>query len=89
MTQFEEKAFVALTEALNEAGITWEDTTWGNDLTASVGIGDDLWVYVPNSEYLDHDEEMFSHYTVIDEDSNHVFDALNVCTIVNFLKDSM
>ena len=38
MTNHEQRAFEALTVKLNEAGYTYEDTSWGNDATASISV---------------------------------------------------
>jgi hypothetical protein len=38
MTRYEETEFNKLTALLKESGIEYEDTTWGNDATASISI---------------------------------------------------
>ena len=38
MTKYEETEFNKLTTLLKESGIEYEDTTWGNDATASISI---------------------------------------------------
>jgi hypothetical protein len=38
MTRYEEIEFNKLTALLKESGIEYEDTTWGNDATASISV---------------------------------------------------
>ena len=87
MTKYEKTAFDMLTKALDGAEIHWVDTTWGNDVTASVGIGEEpqLWVYVPNAMVDDIDNEEFSHFAVCNEDGDILSTMYNVPDVVSFL----
>ena len=38
MTNKEQKNYDDMSNALREAGISFEDTTWGNDVTASISV---------------------------------------------------
>ena len=69
MTYREQKNYDDMSNALREAGISFEDTTWGNDVTASISVllprvaefldGRPHWleeefqIYIPNSDVQD------------------------------------
>ena len=38
MTNYEQKAYDALAMKLTEAGYAYENTSWGNDATASISV---------------------------------------------------
>lgn len=38
MTSTEQRNYDSMANALREAGVAFEDTTWGNDVTASISV---------------------------------------------------
>ena len=74
MTNREQKNYDDMSSALREAGVAFEDTTYGNDLTASISVllstGSGLYfeeefqIYIPNSDTFDPENEEFNTFTV-------------------------
>ena len=74
MTNREQKNYDDMSSALREAGVVFEDTTYGNDLTASISVllstGSGLYfeeefqIYIPNSDTFDPENEEFNTFTV-------------------------
>ena len=88
MTNYEQRAYDALAMKLTEAGYIYENTSWGNDATASISVTctriieseiDEVQVYefqiyIPNCDYWDPDNEYFNTYALTDEMTGHTFD---------------
>lgn len=93
MTKYEKIAHETLMEVLTKAEINCVDTTWGNDVTASVGVGvpetDALWIYVPNAMVDDIDNEEFSTFSVCNEDGDILFTSHNIPDVVEFISRKM
>ena len=63
-----------MSSALREAGVDFEDTTYGNDLTASISVllprvrapwlEEEFQIYIPNSDTFDPENEEFNTFTV-------------------------
>ena len=74
MTYREQINYDDMSSALREAGISFEDTTWGNDVTASISVlldtgsglhfEEEFQIYVPNSDTFDPENECFNTFAV-------------------------
>ena len=74
MTNREQKNYDDMSNALREAGVAFEDTTYGNDLTASISVllstgsglcfEEEFQIYIPNSDTFDPKNEEFNTFTV-------------------------
>jgi len=74
MTNREQKNYDDMSNALREAGVAFEDTTYGNDLTASISVllntgsglyfDEEFQIYIPNSDNFDPPNEEFNTFTV-------------------------
>ena len=74
MTYREQKNYDDMSSVLREAGVEFEDTTYGNDLTASISVllprvhtpwlEEEFQIYIPNSDTFDPENEEFNTFTV-------------------------
>jgi len=74
MTNTEQRNYDDMSNALREAGVAFEDTTWGNGLTASISVllprvhtpwlEEEFQIYIPNSDTFDPGNEEFNTFTV-------------------------
>ena len=98
MTNHEQRAFEALTVKLNEAGYTYEDTSWGNDATASISVtcqrlvGEEVEVYefqiyIPNSDIFDPENECYNTYTCAEEGLNIINNFYRPEDLIEHIQD--
>ena len=74
MTYREQKNYDDMSSALREAGVSFEDTTYGNDVTASISVlldtgsglhfEEEFQIYIPNSDTFDPENECFNTFAV-------------------------
>jgi hypothetical protein len=74
MTYREQKNYDDMSSALREAGVSFEDTTYGNDVTASISVlldtgsglhfEEEFQIYIPNSDTFDPENEEFNTFSV-------------------------
>jgi|TARA_R110000803_G_scaffold69073_2_gene131286 hypothetical protein len=74
MTYREQINYDDMSSALREAGVSFEDTTWGNDVTASISVlldtgcglhfEEEFQIYIPNSDTFDPENECFNTFAV-------------------------
>ena len=74
MTNREQKNYNDMSSALREAGVSFEDTTYGNDITASISVllprvhttwlEEEFQIYIPNSDTFDPENEEFNTFSV-------------------------
>ena len=99
MTNHEQKAYEAMALQLTEAGYSYENVTYGNDVTASISvtcariIGEEVQVleftiFIPNCDYFDPDNEYFNTYALTDEMTGHTFDFDRADEVVEHIQDS-
>jgi hypothetical protein len=102
MTRYEEIEFNKLTALLKESGIEYEDTTWGNDATASISVllprvaefldGRPHWleeefqIYIPNSHEHDAENEKYNTFAVTLIEQGHTTDFRRAEEVMEYLK---
>jgi hypothetical protein len=74
MNNREQKNYDDMSSALREAGVSFEDTTYGNDVTASISVlietgsglhfEEEFQIYIPNSDTFDPENEEFNTFSV-------------------------
>ena len=74
MTNREQINYDDMSSALREAGVSFEDTTSGNDVTASISVlldtgsglhfEEEFQIYIPNSDTFDPENEEFNTFSV-------------------------
>ena len=103
MTNKEQKNYDDMSNALREAGISFEDTTWGNDVTASISVllersaefednsskfwDEEFQIYIPNSDNQDPPNEEFNTFAVTLIEQGHTIDFRRVEEVVEYLQD--
>jgi hypothetical protein len=103
MTYKEQKNYDDMSSALREAGISFEDTTWGNDVTASISVllersaefednsskfwDEEFQIYIPNSDNQDPPNEEFNTFAVTLIEQGHTIDFRRVEEVVEYLQD--
>ena len=103
MTYKEQKNYDDMSNALREAGISFEDTTWGNDVTASISVllersaefednsnkfwDEEFQIYIPNSDNQDPPNEEFNTFAVTLIEQGHTIDFRRVEEVVEYLQD--
>ena len=103
MTSHEQRAYDALAMKLTEAGYAYENTSWGNDATASISVTcmrvetfpDEIdkvvkyefQIYIPNCDYFDPDNEYFNTYAVTEEGGNITLDFNQADSVVEHIQD--
>ena len=102
MTSREQKNYNDMSNALREAGVDFEDTTYGNDLTASISvlmereqvfedIHDVFWyeefqIYIPNSDNQDPSNEEFNTFSVTLIEQGRTVDFRRPEEVVDYLQ---
>ena len=102
MTSREQKNYDDMSNALREAGVDFEDTTYGNDLTASISvlmereqvfedIHDVFWyeefqIYIPNSDNQDPSNEEFNTFSVTLIEQGRTVDFRRPEEVVDYLQ---
>ena len=102
MTNTEQRNYDSMANALCEAGVDFEDTTYGNDLTASISvlmereqvfedIHDVFWyeefqIYIPNSDTFDPENEEFNTFSVTLIEQGRTADFRRVEEVIDYLK---
>ena len=103
MTYKEQKNYDDMSNALREAGISFEDTTWGNDATASISVllersaefednsskfwDEEFQIYIPNSDNQDPPNEEFNTFAVTLIEQGHTIDFRRVEEVIEYLQD--
>jgi hypothetical protein len=103
MTYKEQKNYDDMSNALREAGISFEDTTWGNDATASISVllersaefednsskfwDEEFQIYIPNSDNQDPPNEEFNTFAVTLIEQGYTIDFRRVEEVVEYLQD--
>ena len=102
MTSYEQRAYDALAMKLTEAGYAYENTSWGNDATASISVACtrvvisevedevqqfEFQIYIPNCDYFDPDNEYFNTYAVTEEGGNITLDFNQADSVVEHIQD--
>jgi hypothetical protein len=103
MTSREQKNYDNMSTALTKAGISHEDTTWGNDLTASISVliersaefkdnsnkfwDEEFQIYVPNSDIQDPENECFNTFAVTLIEQGYTIDFRRVEEVIEYLQD--
>jgi len=98
MTSYEQRAYDALAMKLTEAGYAYENTSYGNDATASLSITCtrvidqevqefEFQIYIPNCNYFDPDNEFFNTYAVTEEGGNITLDFNQADEVVEHIQD--
>ena len=98
MTSYEQRAYDALAMKLTEAGYSYENTSYGNDATASISItctrlvGEEVQefefqIYIPNCDYFDPDNEFFNTYTCAEEGLNIIHNFYRPEDLVEHIQD--
>ncbi len=98
MTNHEQRAYEAIALQLTEAGYSYENVTYGNDVTASISVtctrvidGEvqefNFTVFIPNCDYFDPDNEFFDTYAVNLESTGHTFDFNRADEVVEYIQE--
>ena len=96
MTYKEQKNYDDMSSALREAGVSFEDTTYGNDLTASISVlldtGSGLYfeeefqIYIPNSDTFDPENEEFNTFSVTMLEQGRTVDFRRTEEVIDYLQ---
>ena len=96
MTNREQKNYNDMSNALREAGVAFEDTTYGNDLTASISVllstGSGLYfeeefqIYIPNSDNFDPPNEEFNTFSVTMIEQGRTVDFSRAEEVIDYLQ---
>ena len=97
MTYKEQKNYDDMSSALREAGVSFEDTTYGNDLTASISVlldtGSGLYfeeefqIYIPNSDTFDPENEEFNTFSVTMLEQGRTVDFRRTEEVIDYLQE--
>ncbi len=103
MTNKEQKNYVDMCDALCEAGVSFEDTTYGNDLTASISVllphvgefldggqhnlDEEFQIYIPNSDTFDPENEEFNTFSVTMIEQGETTDFRRVEEVIEYLQE--
>jgi len=103
MTYREQINYDDMSSALREAGVSFEDTTWGNDVTASISVliersaefednsnkfwDEEFQIYIPNSDIQDPENEEFNTFAVTLIEQGHTIDFRRVEEVIEYLQD--
>ena len=99
MTNHEQRAYDALAMKLTEAGYSYQNTSWGNDATASLSVtctrlvGDiveefEFQIYIPNSDTFDPENECYNTYTCAEQGINIINDFYRPEDLIEHIQDS-
>jgi hypothetical protein len=96
MTYREQKNYDDMSNALREAGVSFEDTTWGNDATASISVllprvhtswlEEEFQIYIPNSDTFDPGNEEFNTFSVTLIEQGRTVDFRRPEEVVDYLQ---
>ncbi len=96
MTYREQKNYDDMSSALREAGVSFEDTTYGNDLTASISVlldtgsglhfEEEFQIYIPNSDTFDPENECFNTFAVTLIEQGRTCDFRRPEEVVDYLQ---
>ena len=100
MTYREQINYDNMSSALREAGVAFEDTTYGNDVTASIsvlldtGFGpkflvpfeEEFQIYIPNSDTFDPENECFNTFSVTLIEQGRTVDFRRPEEVVEYLQ---
>ena len=99
MTNREQKNYDDMSNALREAGIAFEDTTYGNDLTASISVlldtgnfsgegllNEEFQIYIPNSDNQDPPNEEFNTFAVTMIEQGRTVDFRQPEEVIDYLQ---
>ena len=98
MTSTEQRNYDSMANALCEAGVAFEDTTWGNDVTASISVLLDtssIWgefeeefqIYIPNSDTFDPENECFNTFAVTLIEQGRTVDFRRPEEVIEYLQE--
>lgn len=99
MTYREQKNYDDMSSALREAGVSFEDTTYGNDITASISVlldtgnfsgegllGEEFQIYIPNSDTFDPENECFNTFSVTLLEQGRTVDFRRPEEVIDYLQ---
>ena len=102
MTYKEQKNYDDMSSALREAGVSFEDTTYGNDLTASISVllphvgefldggqhnlDEEFQIYIPNSDTFDPENEEFNTFSVTMLEQGRTVDFRRTEEVIEYLQ---
>ena len=102
MTYREQQNYDDMAKALREAGVAFEDTTWGNDVTASISVlldtgggvhfqdssfEEEFQIYIPNSDIQDPQNECFNTFAVTLIEQGRTVDFKRPKEVIDYLRD--
>ena len=97
MTNTEQKNYDDMSNALREAGVAFEDTTWGNDVTASISVlldtgggldfEEEFQIYIPNSDIQDPPNEEFNTFAVTLIEQGRTVDFRRPEEVIDYLQE--
>ena len=102
MTYREQKNYDDMSSALREAGVSFEDTTYGNDVTASISVllphvgefldggqhnlDEEFQIYIPNSDAFDPENEEFNTFSVTLIEQGRTVDFRQPEEVIDYLQ---
>ena len=96
MTYREQINYDDMSSALREAGVSFEDTTYGNDVTASISVlldtgsglhfEEEFQIYVPNSDTFDPENECFNTFAVTLIEQGRTVDFRRTEEVIDYLQ---
>jgi hypothetical protein len=96
MTYREQKNYDDMSSALREAGVSFEDTTYGNDVTASISVlldtgsglhfEEEFQIYIPNSDTFDPENEEFNTFSVTLLEQGRTVDFRQPEEVIDYLQ---
>ena len=96
MTNREQKNYDDMSSALLEASVSFEDTTYGNDITASISVlldtgggldfEEEFQIYIPNSDTFDPENEEFNTFSVTLIEQGRTADFRRVEEVIDYLQ---
>ena len=96
MTYREQKNYDDMSSALREAGVSFEDTTYGNDVTASISVlldtgsglhfEEEFQIYIPNSDTFDPENEEFNTFSVTLIEQGRTVDFRQPEEVIDYLQ---
>ena len=96
MTNTEQRNYDSMASALREAGVAFEDTTWGNDVTASISVlldtgggldfEEEFQIYIPNSDIQDPPNEEFNTFAVTLIEQGRTVDFRRPEEVIDYLQ---
>jgi len=97
MTYREQKNYDTMCSALMKAGMPFDDTTYGNDVTASISVlidtaetgmlDEEFQIYIPNSDNQDPHNEEFNTFAVTLIEQGKTTDFRRVEEVIEYLQE--